>query len=65
MATIPINNIPESKKRFRDECDAYDEDRWYNMVVSVRNRVMTRTVYKQLTQSLREISYHLSYLSSR
>ncbi|KKK86067.1 hypothetical protein LCGC14_2766960 [marine sediment metagenome] len=62
---IPIHNSSEDKRVFRDECDAYDENIWRNMVISVRDRVMDRKTYKQLRHSLRECMYNIRNLSSR
>ncbi len=60
-----INNSPEDKRMFLTECDAYDENRWRNMALSVRNRTMTRQTYKELRHSLRKCSYSIKNLSSR
>ncbi len=60
---IPIHSSPEDKRMFRDECNAYDENRWYDMVISIRDRVMDKKTHKQLRHSLRECRYNLNKLS--
>ena len=59
---IPINNSPEDKAMFRAECEACDENRWYDMVTSIRDRTMTRKVYRQLRSSLRHCMWKIRQL---
>ena len=51
---IPIYNSLEDKWMYRVESEAYDDNRWYDIVVSIRDRTMTRDIHKQLRSSLRQ-----------
>lgn len=64
MPKFPLYNNSKDEQLFKDECNAYDENRWYDMIISIRDRVMTRKVHKQLCHSLRECRYNLSKLVS-
>ena len=59
MAKIPIYNTPEDKHMFYLECEACDENRWRNMVLSIKNRTMTKIIYKQLNSSLRQCMWKI------
>ena len=63
MPKIPIHNSPEDKRMFRDECEAYDENVWYNMVASIRDRTMDRETHKQLRHSIRKCRYNIRKLA--
>lgn len=62
MPRIPIHN-KEDLRLLRDECEAYDEDRWRDMVLSIRDRTMTKGVHKQLRHSLRKLFWSLPVYS--
>ena len=59
---IPINNSPKDKWMYQIESEAYNDNRWYDTVVSIRDRTMTKEVHKQLRSSLRECMWRIRQL---
>ncbi len=49
----------------QSERKARDDKIWRDMVISVRDRIMTKDVYEQLRHSLRECMYNISKLGTR
>ena len=57
MAAIPISNLIDM---LRIEEEAYSENRWHDLCVSVRDRTLTRAAHHSFTRSLRELRWHMN-----
>ncbi len=65
MPHIPINVTPEDKLMRSLEFEAYNDNIWYDMIISIRDRTMSREVYNQVRRSLRSCLYSIKNLCSR
>ena len=56
---IPINNTAEDRQRLNDEYMAYEENRRFDLLRSIRERTMTRKSYYEIHSGLRKFVWGL------